>query len=1209
MRLLLAFGFSLISLWLCAQKHYTIVDHNSIQLRSDQTQNIHPNKYVVAKYNVNALKSELAQAPEEFDKNRREKETPIYLPMPNGEDKLYMMYESPNMMAGISARYPNIKSYKGYCRSNPSEIVRLSFGPKGIHAAMRTTQGVIYIDPYASDDKEHFISYNVKEHEVNLEERPLGCGSFHETHELVPERELNSFGFNLENAGLREENIPLKIYRLAISCTGEFGSQRINKEDILADLNTSVNRLNMIFENELSIRMMLIDRNDEIIYENPQTDPYPIPNGVGTGGWLLQRNTEIINNTIGSNAYDIGHIYHVGCTDVGGVAYLGSICTGIKGGGVTCHSSPNLEYVTVSIAAHEMGHQLGAPHTFNNCGGNESPGNGFEPGSGSTIMSYAGLCGSNNIQGNNDDYYHGGSLENIYNRTRGQATCGEDIDINNHAPVPNIPIEGGFYIPVSTPFLLTGDATDMDEDDMTYSWEQFNSGPISPLGDPIGNAPEFRVFYPDENKTRIFPRANSILSNSNSRNEVLPTYNRDMRFRFIARDNNSEGGFAAWDQIDFKATDAAGPFVVTYPSSGNEDLTIGQKLEVTWDVANTTASPINCSHVDIYMSYEGELNTDGPSDNLVLLAEKTENDGAAEIIVPNRSTNQARVLIRANNNIFFDISDYYYEAKEPAEAAVYFDVSSSILNACSGQLNIDINTAGLSGYSDDMTLSVEGLPEGATYSFDEETLAAGNNTSLTIDLSNIIETATYQIEVLASADEIETFSRPIIINNIGIDFEDFDYESPANGVKGITQLPTFEWTDAANATSFEIEISTNPSFSEEYLVQRSITSNPNYTPTILLENSTVYYWRVNALNDCANSGYPEVYAFTTESLSCETYGASNLPANISQSGTITILAEIPVSNSGQAADVNIKNIKGTHERNKDLVANLISPNLDTVLLFSKICGNQQNFNCGFDDEAPNVLSCPLNSDLSYVPKESLSVLKGKEINGTWILELKDTKSGNSGKFESIELEICSNLSLDPPILVNNELLEIPPGTRNSIWSEVLLTTDANNSSNEIIYTLISLPEHGQVLLNLEPLSIGDQWTQSAINSGEVKYEHDGSSNDSDQFRFDVIDNEGGWVEITQFNISIDESFTTSTEDLLDDSNVAIYPNPTQEVLHINHGLEGNATLQISDLHGRKVQDINIARTNTLDVSQYTQGVYLFKVSSDTKSIIKRVVIQ
>ena len=1216
MRILLFFAVCLFANSIIGQSFFSPIQDSDVSLRADQERTIIPNHYQTLALDIEGINNYLGKAPHELDGDRVSQEISLKMPMPDGTFKTFMVYESPTMMEEISEKYPNIKSYKGYGRSNDYENLRISLNKKGFYAAIRTVNGTVYIDPYSTNTTTEYISYFVKDHEVQLESHQMACGTSQDPESILDElKDIEIQGGQETNVTLRGDNIPLRQYRLAVACTGEFGQIRSDIEEVLADINTTVTRLNQIFENDLSIRMILVDRNDEIIYDNPQTDPYAIPSNFppdsGTGRWLLSRNTTVINNTIGIGSYDLGHIYHRACTDVGGVAYLGSICSNNKGGGVTCHASSNLEYVTVSIAAHEMGHQLGSPHSFNNCSGdgNESLPNGFEPGSGTTIMSYAGLCGSNNVQGGNDDYYHVGSLTNIYRSTRDAAqSCAEEININNHEADVQLNYTNGFFIPIGTPFILTGDATDEDGNNMTYSWEQVNSGPLSSLGAPLNNAPAFRVYYPDENKTRIFPKDNILLSNSSSKVEILAEYNRNYNFQFVVRDNNPGGGTASWEEVAFFASDVGGPFLVT-SNNTNDVMNAGDQQTVTWDVAGTDLAPINCQNVNIYISYDSELNTDKLTDDLILLAENTPNDGSQEIVIPTRLTTRARIVVRAADNIFFDVSNRNNIVEEPSTPKVYFESAETKLSLCSDTYAVEISTQGLGGYEGAVRMEIEGLPAEAEADFTTATLMAGESTTLNLDFSNVLSTGNYEMKILAIAEGIDSLERIIPISNIATDFSDLAYIGPENGVKGYTSLPTLEWTMVQNAFNYKVEIATNPGFTEATIVHSATVTNTNYTPSEILEVSSVYYWRVRAENDCRQGEYPDVYAFSTESLSCQSFEANNLPKNISQSGTPSILAEIPVIGLGQVADVNVKVFKGLHERNKDLTAYLQAPDGDRVKLFGNECGNQSNFNCAFDDESPTNFSCPLNSQETYKPEIALSDLNGKDIAGLWILQLDDNVTGNSGKFEQATIEICSNVSLNPPILINNNVLELPPGTRDVIQSPQMLTTDPDNTFDQLLYTLVTAPQHGQLQLNLVTLQIGDQWTQNDIQLNNLTYLHSDDGSESDMLRFDVVDGEGGWVEITNFNITIDDSFVTSTLDNKFDNEITIYPNPADESLYISHKTIDVLSIKILDLAGRILSNHSNNRNNMINTSNLDNGVYLVEITSEKKKSVKKIVIQ
>jgi hypothetical protein len=312
---------------------------------------------------------------------------------------------------------------------------------------------------------------------------------------------------------------------------------------------------------------------------------------------------------------------------VAGQAQLAGVCTQISKA-VAGSSLPNpegSEYYL--IIAHEMGHQFSATHTFNSCPPAQDAQTGataYEPGGGSTIMSYATTCAPD-IVDDRDPFYHVASIEQVTNFITVEvgSTCPHSITTDNHFPEVSIPLTDNFFIPISTPFALTGIATDQDNDNLTYSWEEYDLGPIVPLGQPVENSPIFRSFPPDVSPTRTFPRMASIVSNTSNKTEVLPTYNRNLTFKLTVRDNYAGSGGVTIEDIRFKATTAAGPFRVTYPNVANIIWNIGEFQTVTWDVANTNGAAVNCQKVNIRMSLNNGLTYP------ILLAENQPNIGRA----------------------------------------------------------------------------------------------------------------------------------------------------------------------------------------------------------------------------------------------------------------------------------------------------------------------------------------------------------------------------------------------------------------------------------------------------------------------------------------------------------------------------------------------------------------------------------------------------
>jgi hypothetical protein len=625
-------------------------DVNESLIESNATRYIIPQSYRTLKLDFEAMKSLLISSPLEFSSQSNRTSTIISLPFPDGTMQEFRIVESPVMARELSEKYSDIKTYIGTIEGNNLISARIDFTPLGFHAMIFTPDGNIFIDPYSLFDTENYISYYTRDY-VN-ENKSLDC-------ELVSDQSrIDELNYLKESMTLTPTGPQLRTYRLAVACTGEystfFGGSVSNS---MAAIVTTVNRVVGVYEKEVAVRMILVANNDTLVYLNASTDPY----SNNDGGAMLGQNQTTVDARIGSANYDIGHVFSTGG---GGVAYLGVICvSGWKAQGVTGSSAPVGDPFDIDYVAHEMGHQYGGNHPFNgtagSCsGGNRNASTAYEPGSGSTIMAYAGICAPQNLQNNSDAYFHTINFNEIvaYTNSGSGNGCAVITNTGNSAPTVTVPT-GGFYIPKSTPFSLTGSATDPNGDALVYCWEEFDLGPAGAPGSPSGNAPIFRSWNSTSSPTRYFPRLTNLINNTTVIGELLPTYTRTLTFRLTARDNKAGGGGVDYAQLQFNVDGNSGPFAVTSPNT-NVTLPGGSSQSITWNVTNTNVAPVNCANVNILLSTDG-----GQTFPTVLLA-NTINDGTEDVVIPNTPSTTARIKVEAVGNIFFDISNANFTIEE-----------------------------------------------------------------------------------------------------------------------------------------------------------------------------------------------------------------------------------------------------------------------------------------------------------------------------------------------------------------------------------------------------------------------------------------------------------------------------------------------------------------------------------------------------------------
>lgn len=584
------------------------------------------------------LKQSLSNVPERFSNMPG---NIISLPTADGKMEQFEVWESSNFTPELQAKFPEIRSYIGIGIDDPAAYLRFSFTPKGISTMVLRAGKSEFIEPYTLDGK--YIVFDSKSHR-NQGEIPFEC-STPETSALVNDSQ-DLVDSNKSSAGV------FKTFRLAQSVTGEytqyFGG---TVADAMDAINATMTRVNGVFEKDLAVRLILVNDNEDVVYTNPSTDPYTSPNNIGTTQNQLQ---STLNSVIGTANYDIGHIFHRSGGG-GNAGCIGCICLSNKGRGYTSPGSggPEGDWFDIDYVAHEMGHQLGANHTFSH--GYEGTGVNVEPGSGSTIMGYAGIT-SYNVQAHSDDYFTYRSVLQVQNNIQNKP-CAVNTTLTNQTPVADAGPD--YNIPKGTAFVLRGTATDADGDALVYNWEQNDSGTNATTGansrvsptKAVG--PNFRSHPHTTEPVRYMPKFQYALNDQLTRWqnwESVNTVTRALNFSFTVRDNNVEGGQTATDVMRVNVRNE-GPFVITNPANNqNVDLAPGSML-VEWDVAGTDGGQINTANVRILLSTDNGL-------NFTVLAESTPNDGSETVTLPAGTTSGAnkRIMVEAIDNIYYAVS-------------------------------------------------------------------------------------------------------------------------------------------------------------------------------------------------------------------------------------------------------------------------------------------------------------------------------------------------------------------------------------------------------------------------------------------------------------------------------------------------------------------------------------------------------------------------
>lgn len=391
---------------------------------------VRPTRFTAYDVDVAALGDRLDAAPTARAAARGAATLRVRLPDPSGTLVAFDVVEDSILEPALAARHPEIRTYAGRAVADPTRTVRLDVTPMGLHASVRTpgTGRAWYVDPaYDARGTTEHLSYD---------RSALPARSTFVEQELAG---LDSLSAAAPAAVAPGEQVALRTYRLAFATDPAYAAY-FGSANVFAEKVTLMNRVNQIYLDDLAVRMVLVDGTDTLLnfdtvakatgpdgpcgadpcYDAADLDP-------ATGGCssaLLTSNEFALAQTIGADRYDIGHI-GLGI-DGGGIAGLGVVGESGKADGCTGLATPEGDVYAIDYVAHEMGHQFGANHTFNGVEGNCSltnrnggsvldPGSttAVEPGSGSSVMAYAGICGHDDLQPHTDPWFSQRSLDEI----------------------------------------------------------------------------------------------------------------------------------------------------------------------------------------------------------------------------------------------------------------------------------------------------------------------------------------------------------------------------------------------------------------------------------------------------------------------------------------------------------------------------------------------------------------------------------------------------------------------------------------------------------------------------------------------------------------------------------------------------------------------------------------------------------------------------
>ncbi|WP_177177094.1 reprolysin-like metallopeptidase [Flavobacterium urocaniciphilum] len=1124
-----------------------------------------------------SLKKALKTSPKRDIKSKNSN-TIITLPTVEGKMERFEVFENSILAPELAAKYPEIKSYVAVGVDNPSVRAYLSSSSLGFKSMIiYPNKETVFIEPITADN----LNYTI----YKSNDRKRAFSKFECNDEAVAIDLTNKIASNSSELMRGADDSKLRTYRLAISCTGEYAAYfGGTKAAALSAINNSITRVNGIFERDFGVRFVLVGNNDAIVYTDATTDPF------STSAYFSNELQTNLNTVIGDVNFDLGHLFDN--TNAGGSSGGLIGITNSKGRGYSSKSNPAGDLYDVQFVCHELAHQMGAKHTFTYVTESSNAAQ-MEPGSGSTIMSYAGKT-VKDIQAYYDYYFHAISIEQVTDKIK-TLTCGTVTLTGNAVPVVNAGLD--YTIPKGTPFMLSGSATDANTaDQLTYTWEQMDLGNATTTVPTSTNTTGslFRSYNPTTSPTRFFPALNTILSGATSTagyrivSETLPMVARTLNFRLTVRDNKLGGGANSSDDMVVYVDGVAGPFTVDTQNTA-VTYTAGTSQTINWTVAGTNANGVNCTNVDVLLS------TDGGVTFPITLVANTPNDGSQSVVIPNVSGSTNRIMVKGSNHIFFDINNANFtiigsgQADTVAPIASTLSASGTTTSSTNLTWNASSDNVGVAGYkvyqngvlkttTSETSLLVTGLTASTSYSFYVTSYDAAGNSSVSSNAVNVTTLTpadtTAPTATIVSASGTTTSSTNLTWNistdNIGV----IGYKVYQNGIlkttASTTSLPVSGLSASTTYNFYVIayDAAGNNSVASNTVNVTTLTPADTTAPTATVvsasgttTNSTNLSWNVSTDN-VAVTAYKVyqngVLISTTSSTSIVVSGlsssttysfyvvASDAAGNVSSaSNTLNVITLAPAlvycNSSGSTTYEYINKVQ-----------------------FASIVNNSGN-NGGYGNFTAMSTNVNVGSVVTITIFPAWVGTTAAEGYNVWI------DYDQNGKFDANELVFTKSKSKSSSV---SGSFTIPTTAINgSTRMRVSMKYNANSSACEVF-------ARGEV----------EDYTVNIVNNAVVRIKEGNVKGENE----DVAQDE---------NIAQDENAIKSEVEVLD---FKLYPNPVKDGIIYLSGLDSNSSFKIFNQMGQEIFKGTI-ENDSINVSSLTTGIYFVQIANNNSVGVKRFI--